>query len=151
MHSLSTMTTPWARSSTLKGDLRYTPTTVFMTFPFADPVTDVQREAVAAASVGLLARRSEICLAENIGLTTLYNRMDDGAYADLKALHKVLDEAVVSCYGWPKSMAQDADALVQALAALNAEITAGTRPYDPFGTLAAKAAESAAATLPMDM
>ena len=27
----------WARSSTLKGDLRYTPSTAFMTFPFPDP------------------------------------------------------------------------------------------------------------------
>lgn len=137
----------WARSSTLKSDLNYTPTTVFMTFPFPDPVTDAQRDAVAAASVALLARRSEICLAEKTGLTTLYNRMDDGAYADLRALHKRLDEAVADCYGWPKSIAQDADAIVQKLVALNVAITNGERAYDPFGTLAAASAREAEATL----
>jgi hypothetical protein len=39
----------WAQSSSLKGDLRYTPTSVFLTFPFPDPVTDEQRERVAVA------------------------------------------------------------------------------------------------------
>jgi len=122
----------WARSSTLKGDLRYTSVAVFMTFPFPDPVTDAQRERVAEASRRLLARRTEICTAEQIGLTRLYNAVDEGAWADLKALHKVLDEAVADCYGWPRSVAQDAKELVRRLTDLNREITQGDRPYDPF-------------------
>jgi len=93
----------WAQASTLKGDLRYTPTSVFMTFPWAGAFgTDVQREAVAEACRRLLTRRSEICQAEQIGLTKLYNAMDDGAWADLKRLHQQLDESVAACYGWPK-------------------------------------------------
>ena len=124
----------WAQASTLKGDLRYTPTSVFMTFPWAGAfATDGQREAVAEACRLLLARRSEICQAEQIGLTKLYNAMDEGAWADLKKLHKVLDESVAACYGWPRSVAQDDAEIVQRLTALNREITEGRRAYDPFG------------------
>ncbi len=125
----------WARSSTLKADLNYTPTSVFMTLPWPDPVTDAQRDTIAHASVALLARRSEICTTEGIGLTTLYNRVDEGAYTDLKALHRTLDAAVVAAYGWPKAVAQDADEIVRRLGELNAEIAAGTSPYAPFPEL----------------
>jgi hypothetical protein len=124
----------WSRSSTLKGDLRYTPSTAFETFPWPDPVTDEQRERVADASRAVIARRQEICAAEDFGLTKLYNLVDDGAYADLAALHRELDEAVAACYGWPKKVAQDGDEIVRRLLALNREIAAGERPYDPFGT-----------------
>ncbi len=107
-----------------------------MTFPWPDPISEAQHETVATASVALLARRSEICTAEGIGLTTLYNRLDEGAYTDLKALHRALDEAVAAAYGWPKAIAQDPDELVRRLAALNAQITTGTRPYAPFPEIA---------------
>jgi hypothetical protein len=69
---------------------------------------------------------------EQVGLTTLYNRMDDGAYTDLKALHQELDEAVAACYGWPKKIAQDDAALVAHLSDLNRAIATGQRPYHPF-------------------
>jgi hypothetical protein len=69
----------WARSSTLETRLRYTSAAVFETFPWPDPVTDAQRERVAEASRRLLARRGEICTSESIGLTKLYNAVDDGA------------------------------------------------------------------------
>ncbi len=122
----------WEQGATLKADLSYTPTSVFMTFPWPDPVTDVQRERVADVCRRLLARRSEICLAEQIGLTKLYNLVDDGAYTDLKALHRELDVAVAGCYGWPASVAQDDAELVSRLTALNREIAEGRRPYAPF-------------------
>jgi len=49
----------WAQSSTLKGDLRYTPTSVFMSFPWAAAfASSEQRERVADACRRLLARRS---------------------------------------------------------------------------------------------
>ncbi|MDQ1291824.1 MAG: hypothetical protein QG615_1633, partial [Nitrospirota bacterium] len=126
----------WAVSSTLETRLRYTNTSVFERFPWPDPVTDTQREAVADACIALLDRRSEICTNEAIGLTTLNNRLDEGAYTDLKALHKALDEAVAAAYDWPKSIAQDTDEVVRRLAALNAEIAAGSRPYAPFPDVA---------------
>ena len=122
----------WARSSTLKGDLRYTPTTAFMTFPWPAPVTLEQRAAVAAASVALYERRSALCLEHNIGLTKLYNLMDDGAFADLVGLHKRLYEAVAATCGWPRFVAQDPVELVARLTQLNRDITEDTRPYAPF-------------------
>jgi len=67
-------------------------------------------------------------------LTKLYNRVDDGAYADLVALHRRLDEAVAAAYGWPKSVAQDDTELVRRLLALNADVAAGRGTYAPFPT-----------------
>jgi hypothetical protein len=123
----------WAQSSTLKGDLRYTPTTVFATFPWPDPVSDEARAKVASAASALYARRSELCVEHNIGLTKLYNLMDDGAFTDLADLHKALDVAVVNAYGWPTSIAQNGPELVRRLTDLNREIVEGSRPYNPFG------------------
>lgn len=80
----------------------------------------------------LLARRTEICTTENIGLTKLYNAVDEGAWADLKALHRELDVAVADCYGWPASVAQDDREIVRRLTELNREITEGRREYAPF-------------------
>ncbi|MEH1016051.1 hypothetical protein V6U90_23440, partial [Micromonospora sp. CPCC 206060] len=124
----------WARSqsSTLEDRLRYTPTSAFLPFPWPYPVTDEQRERVAEASRLVIARRQEICAEQQFGLTKLYNLVDEGGYADLKKLHRELDEAVVGCYGWPKAIAQDAPEIARRLLTLNQEIAAGQRPYDPF-------------------
>ena len=122
----------WAQSSTLKGDLRYTPTTVFATFPWPDPVNVAAREQVAAAASALYARRSELCLEHNLGLTKLYNLMDDGAFTDLAAVHKALDVAVAAAYDWPASVAQNPAELVTRLTELNRQISQGERTYDPF-------------------
>lgn len=123
----------WQQSSTLETRLRYTPSSVFMTFPWPDQATLAQRETAADVCRRLLERRSALCLEHDVGLTKLYNAMDEGAYADLKALHRRLDEAVADCYGWPKSVAQDDKELVRRLTELNRQITAGERTYDPFG------------------
>ena len=122
----------WARSSTLKGDLRYTPSTAFLTFPFPDPVSSDARAKVAAASSALYARRTALCAEHQIGLTKLYNLMDEGGFADLKRLHLALDRAVVAAYGWPESAAQDGTELVRLLTERNQEITEGRWPYAPF-------------------
>lgn len=122
----------WHQGATLKADLAYTSTSVFETFPWPYPVTDTQRDTVAELSRQIIARRREICADENFGLTKLYNLVDDGAYTDLKKLHKQLDEAVAACYGWPKSAAEDAPEIVRRLTALNKEISEGTRQYSPF-------------------
>jgi hypothetical protein len=131
----------WARSrsSTLKGDLRYTPTSAFVPFPWPHPIAEEQKERVAEASRRMIARRQEICAEQQFGLTRLYNLVDEGAYADLKKLHRELDEAVAACYGWPKSVAQDAAEITHRLLVLNREIAAGERPYDPFGAQDGKA------------
>ncbi len=122
----------WAQSSTLETRLRYTPTTVFETFPWPDPLDAATRRRIATAASTLYARRSELCLEQNIGLTKLYNLMDDGAFADLATLHKALDVAVAEAYGWPASVAQNGPELVIRLTELNRQISQGERDYDPF-------------------
>lgn len=123
----------WHQSGTFKADLRYTTTSTFMTLAWPYPVTLLQRERVASASQSLLARRGEICVVEQIGLTTLYNAVQEGAWADLKALHLELDRAVAACYGWPARVAQDDDEIVRRLTDLNRQIVSGEREYAPFG------------------
>ena len=146
---LSSAHEAWARaqSSTLETRLRYTNAAVFDTFPWPDPVTPEQREAIAAASRALYDRRSELCIDHSMGLTKLYNLMDEGGFADLAALHRSLDEAVAAAYGWPKSVAQDPEQIVSRLTALNREIVEGGRTYDPFaGAAADRAGELRAGT-----
>ncbi len=121
--------TRWAtgQSTTLETRPRYT-TASFMTFPW--PPGDL--EAVGEISGRLYTRRSEICLQQNIGLTKLYNQMDEGAWADLRQLHKELDEAVARAYGWPANVAHDADETNRLLLELNQGIAAGEIEYNPF-------------------
>lgn len=95
-------------------------------------VSSLQRDVVAKLSRAVIERRKAICEAEDFGLTKLYNLIDDGGYADVKKLHRQLDEAVVACYGWPKSMAQNAPDIVERLTQLNKDITKGDRVYNPF-------------------
>ncbi|GAA1058719.1 hypothetical protein GCM10009573_01450 [Agromyces bracchium] len=120
-----------ARSSTLETRLRYTPSSVFETFPWPDPTT-AQRRAIAESSVDLYSRRSELCVEYGMGLTKLYNLMDEGGFAELAALHKRLDEAVAEAYGWPKGDAQDAARIVAHLTELNRRIAQGEVDYHPF-------------------
>ncbi len=81
----------------------------------------------------LYARRSEICLERQIGLTKLYNEVDDGAYHDLRGLHDALDEAVAAAYGWPASAAHDPKESNRLLLELNRAIAEGEVDYQPFG------------------
>jgi len=119
----------WDQSSTLRVDLRYTPTSAFETFPWPTGA----RDEVDDLASRLIARRSEICLERQIGLTKLYNEVDDGAYRDLRELHDALDEAVAAAYGWPASAAHDPQESNRLLLELNRAITAGEIDYSPFG------------------
>lgn len=120
----------WARaqSSTLRVDIRYTPQSAFGTFPWPggdrEPVGDIGRR--------LYQRRSEICLERQMGLTKLYNQMEEGAWQDLREFHRELDEAVAAAYGWPRTIAQDADETNRRLLELNRAIAAGEIEYHPF-------------------
>lgn len=122
----------WQQASTLETRLRYTPTSVFETFPWPDQATQEQRDAADDASRRLLAHRAELCREFSVGLTKLYNAMDEGAHAGLAALHREVDVAVAACYGWPASVAQDDRELVRRLRDLNQEIVEGARSYAPF-------------------
>jgi hypothetical protein len=87
----------------------------------------------AHPQVPIIAHFDAALREEEFGLTRLYNLVDDGAYTDLKALHRELDVAVAAAYGWPASIAQDADAIVTRLLDRNRAITTGRHSYDPFG------------------
>lgn len=122
--------TSWAQaqSSTLEDRIRYTPSSAFETFPWpSGSLTEVDDVAKR-----LYERRTEICVEQNIGLTKLYNQVDDGAWADLRELHRELDESVAAAYGWPRSVAHDPDETNRRLLELNRAIAAGEIPYDRF-------------------
>jgi len=110
----------WLRkqASSLRTDVRYTPTDCFDTFPF--PPEEYRRIAngewriealdgpfAEAARVGAEyhEHRRQIMLARQLGLTKTYNLFHDPACADadvvrLRELHAAMDRAVLACYGW---------------------------------------------------
>jgi len=101
----------WAisRGSTIKGDLRYTPSDVFETFPLAE-VTAEMRELGGRIDTF----RQELMLARQAGLTATYNlvhdqRCVDADIAELREIHRAIDEAVVRAYGWDDLLAAGLD------------------------------------------
>jgi hypothetical protein len=87
------------------------------------------------ASRDALAIRATLCREHEVGLTTLYNHLDDGAFAGLADRHRVLDRAVASAYGWPPAITSEhPDAVNERLLALNFKIADGSQPYTPFVT-----------------
>ena len=96
----------WARffGSSMKDDLRYTPSDVFETFPFPhDWTTDAALEAVGRAYYDF---RADLMVMNDEGLTKTYNRFhnpDERAAPDierLRELHTAMDRAVLAAYGW---------------------------------------------------
>ena len=89
--------------STLGIGARYTPSDVFETFPRPEPTAEL--EAIGRT---LDAERREIMLRRGLGLTRLYNLVNDpglkaGADPDvdrMRAIHVELDAAVAAAYGW---------------------------------------------------
>ncbi len=90
-------------SSTMRTDLNYSPSDVFETFPRPEPTAEL--EAIGRT---LDAERREIMLRRGLGLTRLYNLVNDpglkaGADPDvdrMRAIHVELDAAVAAAYGW---------------------------------------------------
>ena len=89
--------------STLGIGARYTPSDVFETFPRPEPTAEL--EAIGRT---LDAERREIMLRRDLGLTRLYNLVNDpglkaGADPDvdrMRDIHVELDAAVAAAYGW---------------------------------------------------
>lgn len=95
----------WARffGSSMKDDLRYTPTDCFATFPFLPVVERTQN--LEAAGQAYHDHRAQLMIATNKGLTPTYNRFhdpydDDPAIQRLRDLHAEMDRAVLRAYGW---------------------------------------------------
>ena len=95
----------WARffGSSMKDDLRYTPSDVFETFPFPRAwTTDHALEAVGQAYYDF---RADLMVRNGEGLTKTYNRFHDRGERDpdiveLRRLHAAMDRAVLDAYGW---------------------------------------------------
>jgi hypothetical protein len=95
----------WARffGSSMKDDLRYTPSDCFETFPFPEnwethPVLEASGKAYYDFRASLMVRNDE-------GLTKTYNRFHDPEESDadilkLRELHAAMDHAVLAAYGW---------------------------------------------------
>jgi len=95
----------WARffGSSMKDDLRYTPSDCFETYPFppswqSDPGLDAAGQEYHDFRAALMVRNDE-------GLTKTYNRFHDPDerspdIARLRDLHAAMDRAVLDAYGW---------------------------------------------------
>ncbi len=86
--------------SSMKSDLRYTPTDCFENFPFPKDIQELD-------DIGehYYHYRQSIMLTRQEGLTKTYNRFHDAQemaedIGQLRALHKEMDEAVAMAYGW---------------------------------------------------
>ena len=95
----------WARffGSSMKDDLRYTPSDCFETFPF--PESWEARPALEAAGKAYYDFRAALMVRNGEGLTKTYNRFHDPDETDpditeLRELHAVMDRAVLDAYGW---------------------------------------------------
>jgi len=96
-----------ATCSKLKGDFRYTPESVFDTFPWPQQPTRAQIKAVAETAVALRALRRETMRKLNYSLRQLYRTLEQPGDNPLREAHARLDAAVRAAYG----MSQDADPL----------------------------------------
>ncbi len=95
----------WARfmASSMKDDLRYTPSDCFETFAFPDGYD--ANEALEQAGKEYYEFRAALMVRNNEGLTKTYNRFHrpDEKSPDiirLRELHDAMDRAVLDAYGW---------------------------------------------------
>jgi hypothetical protein len=116
----------WARGrgSTLKGDLRYTNTTIFETFPFPRQVPPTpEAQAVARAAEAFDTLRSATCKERGLGLTKIHNLLKAGELANLGEAYEALNDAVTACYGFPEGSWKDGRETLRLLLELNQALT----------------------------
>lgn len=95
----------WAirNSSTMRQDVSYAPSDAFLTFPRPE-----RSETLDAIGKTLNSERREIMLRRELGLTKLYNLVNDPGLANaadtdvarMREIHVALDETVMAAYGW---------------------------------------------------
>lgn len=95
----------WARflSSSMKDDLRYSPSDCFETFPF--PSALESRPELPRLGEACDSLRASLLRRIGVGLTDLYNRFHDHTdqspdILKLRELHDAMDRAVLDAYGW---------------------------------------------------
>lgn len=119
----------WSRlaglGSTLETRTRYTPSSIFETFPFPRPDEEA-RVAAAAAAEALDAQRTLCMRRFGDGMTQVWNRLHDLDEVDpeiekLRHLRDQMDRAVLAAYGWSEVDPDDTVTIVKRLRALNAK------------------------------
>jgi hypothetical protein len=90
------------KCSSMKGDPRYTPNTIWDTFPFPQTpkLADVNKVAVAAKE--LRDKRNEVMNKHNYTLRDIYRILEEPGANPLKDAHRKLDDAVLNAYGFSK-------------------------------------------------
>ncbi|MFJ6783873.1 Eco57I restriction-modification methylase domain-containing protein [Streptomyces yangpuensis] len=89
--------------STMRADVNYSPSDVFVTFP-----RPARTNYATGMGRTLHTERREIMLRRGLGLTKLYNLVNDPDVADsvdadiarIRQIHVELDQAVMAAYGW---------------------------------------------------
>lgn len=116
----STLHRVWfdARASTMRVDPRYTPNTVFDSFPWPQAPTEENVRAVVDAVEALLTYREGQTI-EGKALATLYDSLREPGRNPLRDLQDELDRAVMDVYGFTAE-----DELLAQVLALNESIAA---------------------------
>lgn len=124
----------WARAqgSTLKGDLRYTNTTIFETFPFPlsggaysprDAPNGGAADRLTGAAEDFDRLRSALCRERSLGLTKIHNLLRNRELPDLVSAYEGMNDAVDACYGFPVGTWRDANETLLLLLKLNREVS----------------------------
>ena len=97
----------WLRrnASTMRTDVRYTPTDCFETFAFPQAPAEATRAQAEHLGETCDEHRRQTMLARQLGLTKTYNlfhrpQCADTDIARLRELHVEIDRAILACYGW---------------------------------------------------
>ena len=115
------------KASTLKSDFRYTPSSVFDTFPWPQNPRRKQIKAVAEAGRTIHEFRHErLFKSEKLSLRDLYSTLELPGKNPLGDLHAKLDKAVMAAYGFDPN----GDVLAQLLA-LNQQVAARIDAGEP--------------------
>ena len=115
-----------AKCSKLTERLRYTPESVFDTFPWPQAPSEKQIDAIAAAGREIRRIRSDALASLSGGLRALYRTLDLPGKNPLRDAHAALDATVLAAYGF--SAKQD---LLEQLLALNTEVADRLRDHHP--------------------
>ncbi|MCZ7576331.1 MAG: N-6 DNA methylase [Dehalococcoidia bacterium] len=91
-------------ASTMRTDIRYTPTDCFETFPFPNPETS-DCSAVLRSAQAYVEARLTLMEEVGIGLTKAYGLLHNpqssaGSVSEFRNAHVALDHAVLRAYGW---------------------------------------------------
>ncbi|MFE2463783.1 hypothetical protein ACFXCP_37720, partial [Streptomyces sp. NPDC059402] len=90
----------WRNSSTMKSDLNYSPSDVFETLPRPTYTPEMMDAGDCLDQV-----RRQVMSARKLGLTKIYNLVNDPSVRDLdiaslRDCHRAVDMSVAAAYGW---------------------------------------------------